>query len=453
MDNITEVRNLFEAKLKEIPTEFHPLDLERVKDDQYIKRVLIHQENDVKEAATMLWDILTWRKSIGAADINENTIRMDYIEEGVFFPRGRDIDGCLLLIFKARMHVKGQRDFDELKKIMVYWLDRIEREENGRQVTIFFDMSGSGLSNMDMELIKHLITLFKEYYPYFLNYIIIFEMPWVLSAAFKVVKALLPAKAVERLKFVGKDNLKQVVPPEHALVCWGGMDDYEFEFIPESKTEHPTKKVTFAEQGDNQHSPGEMLRLVPNDTIVFKFENEELSGQFTITNMDDSAISFKIRTTSPEKFRVRPSSGTLQSGSSQTVLIVVQPGFQLRTVTKDRFLVMSVQIPRTDLTQKELADIWQNSTGSKVDEYRLKCSFPEKEIPRNVNSEGKVPETKENLSNLLNHLQFQVDVINNRLGLIKFLQFSIFAMTFIVAVIGYLLYLDTNSNSDSCKGM
>lgn len=58
------------------------------------------------------------------------------------------------------------------------------RLTNGDQITIFFDMMGSGLSNLDMEFTNYLINLFKMYYPAFLNYIIIFEMPWVLNGKF-----------------------------------------------------------------------------------------------------------------------------------------------------------------------------------------------------------------------------------------------------------------------------
>lgn len=55
------------------------------------------------------------------------------------------------------------------------------REENGKQFTLFFDMDQCGLSNMDMEFIQYLIGLCKNYYPYSLNYILIFEMAWILS--------------------------------------------------------------------------------------------------------------------------------------------------------------------------------------------------------------------------------------------------------------------------------
>lgn len=64
---------------------------------------------------------------------------------------------------------------------LVYWFDRLEKQEKGDRITIFFEMTGAGLSNLDMDFVQYLITLFRDYYPYFLNYIIVFEMSWILN--------------------------------------------------------------------------------------------------------------------------------------------------------------------------------------------------------------------------------------------------------------------------------
>lgn len=64
---------------------------------------------------------------------------------------------------------------------LVYWFDRLEKQEKGGKISVFFEMTGAGLSNMDMEFVQYLIMLFRDYYPYFLNYIIIFEMSWILN--------------------------------------------------------------------------------------------------------------------------------------------------------------------------------------------------------------------------------------------------------------------------------
>ncbi len=37
---------------------------------------------------------------------------------------------------------------------------------------------------MDMELIQYMIQVFKDYYPWSLNYILVYEMPWVLNGKF-----------------------------------------------------------------------------------------------------------------------------------------------------------------------------------------------------------------------------------------------------------------------------
>lgn len=52
---------------------------------------------------------------------------MEYLLDGSVFSHGKDVDGCTLLVFKCKKHVKGQRDFEELKKCVVYWFERLER--------------------------------------------------------------------------------------------------------------------------------------------------------------------------------------------------------------------------------------------------------------------------------------------------------------------------------------
>ena len=63
-----------------------------------------------------------------------------------------------------------------------------------------------------------------------------FDFCFFCTAAFKIIKSWLPAKAVQKIKFVSKSNLKEYVEPEQALKCWGGLDDYTFTFVPEQRS-------------------------------------------------------------------------------------------------------------------------------------------------------------------------------------------------------------------------
>lgn len=58
-------------------------------------------------------------------DISEDNINMEYINEGMIFPRNRDIDGKVILVLKSKLHVRGLRDTDQLIRNFIYWVERL----------------------------------------------------------------------------------------------------------------------------------------------------------------------------------------------------------------------------------------------------------------------------------------------------------------------------------------
>ena len=105
---------------------------------------------------------------------------------------------------------------------------KISRQEDGDQFTVVFDCQNAGLKNMDMEFVQFLIGTLRDYYPDPLNYILVYEMPWVLNAAFKVIKAWLPPAAVRKIKFLTKSNMGEYIDMENRLESWGGNDAWEY---------------------------------------------------------------------------------------------------------------------------------------------------------------------------------------------------------------------------------
>lgn len=382
--DIQELRDQFLKKLDEdgssIPGGIHPADLTRIKsNDDWLRRFLLHNDGDIKDSLNMAWDTCKWRKTFGTNDISEQNVRVDYLEDGSMFSHSQDIDGKSLLILKCKKHVKGQRDLEELKRCLVYWFERLERQNKGDMITLFFDMSDTGLSNMDMDYTKYLISLFKMYYPFFLNYILIFEMPWILNTAFKIIKSWLPEKAVKKINFVNKSNLKNFVEPKYSLSCWGGQDSYEFSFVPEDRNGKMERKVHFADPQAESPEKSEIkqglkVRINPSDFIAFKGEGSELSGNLTLTNEDDKIISYKIKTTSPEKYRVRPCLGLLKPGGTVSVTVAVQSGFQLPVLSRDKFLVMGMTTDSGDKSSQEITDLWKQFGSTATEIKRLRCS-------------------------------------------------------------------------------
>lgn len=128
------------------------------------------------------------------------------------------------------------------------------------QITVVFDMEGAGLKNIDMVYTQYIINLFKLQYPNSLNYIIIYDMAWILTATFKIIKSLLPPKAVERMKFVNSKSMSEFIPEENMLRCWGSKSDYVFNFFPQD----PSVKILDRDPEDavdNHVDP-------PNDAVA-----------------------------------------------------------------------------------------------------------------------------------------------------------------------------------------
>lgn len=66
---------------------------------------------------------------------------------------------------------------------MVCFNEKFEffREENYETFSLFFDLAGTGLKNLDLDYTKQLVNTLKQYYPNALNYIFVFELPWILT--------------------------------------------------------------------------------------------------------------------------------------------------------------------------------------------------------------------------------------------------------------------------------
>lgn len=117
-------------------------------------------------------------------------------------------------------------------------------------------------------------------------------------------------------------------------------------------------------EGKYENNPDAMLGLNPHDIIVFSKDGSDLQGSFTIKNLGNRNVSYKVKTTSPEKFRVRPSNGSLNEGEYVTINVILLPGFQIGGLSRDKFLIMGMPIEKPNMTSSEINDLWKVSKQS-----------------------------------------------------------------------------------------
>ena len=79
------------------------------------------------------------------SDLSSEDLDQGLKSKGSLFIRNRDKDGKQLLIFDVKKHVKGVIAMDEMQKVFLYFLERIDRENSDGMVTIVFDCQGRSI--------------------------------------------------------------------------------------------------------------------------------------------------------------------------------------------------------------------------------------------------------------------------------------------------------------------
>jgi hypothetical protein len=67
------------------------------------------------------------------------------LERGEVYSAGRDKEGCRLMVVCVRKHVKDPENSEDDRKNFVLMLENLDKEEQGKKITIVFDSEGAGI--------------------------------------------------------------------------------------------------------------------------------------------------------------------------------------------------------------------------------------------------------------------------------------------------------------------
>lgn len=174
------------------------------------------------------------------------------------------------MFFRIRVYTRGNKSSETLKTFLLYWFERALRIANEKQLTVVLDMIESGMKNVDLEYIRIMIHLLKSYYPNVLSYILVYEMPWVMTGVFQIIKGLLPKKVLERMKFITSKNVRQYIDDEHMPSEWGGLDNYELKFEHEKHSTESMENIANNNNDEAQVNLNLINRKVSDD-VFYEF--------------------------------------------------------------------------------------------------------------------------------------------------------------------------------------
>ncbi|MBA0825472.1 hypothetical protein Goarm_022051, partial [Gossypium armourianum] len=124
-------------------------------------------------------------------------------------------------------------------------------------------------------------------------------------------------------------------------------------------------------------SRGDLLSIHPLE-LRFPFAlRKQISCSLQLSNKTDNYVAFKVKTTNPKKYCVRPNAGVVLPRSTSDVIVTMQaqkeapPDMNCR----DKFLLQSVKV-NDGITAKDItSELFNKEAGHVVEECKLKVVY------------------------------------------------------------------------------
>lgn len=121
------------------------------------------------------------------------------------------------------------------------------------------------------------------------------------------------------------------------------------------------------------------LQLEPSNELRFKGPFDDyVTVSLSIRNPTEKRIAFKIKTTAPKRYCVKPNSGVLDSSQSMKVNVLLQPfTYDPNEKNKHKFMVQYIYLTDAEMLMSvnDILNMWKDVPASRLLDLKLKCLF------------------------------------------------------------------------------
>jgi len=118
----------------------------------------------------------------------------------------------------------------------------------------------------------------------------------------------------------------------------------------------------------------QILKIDPPIELTFTGPfHQAVSSVMTLTNPSEKKVCFKIKTTAPKRYCVKPNSGVIDPKQTVQIAVSLQPfEFDPQDKNRHKFMVQSMYAPSGEINQDSL---WKEADSSQLMDSKLKCCF------------------------------------------------------------------------------
>lgn len=233
---IAKVRSIIQAEVDKDSSQFDPNDIERfMKSDWTVTRFLLRKKDNIEDAGQMMISCARWRHKLGMPRWKDEDFPREFYNLGGVFPYAPDLLGNTVIYVRAKLYDKKLSCIQELfQHYIIHIANRVDEERDGRGWSIIFDCSGTGMANMDVNMLLFMLNEVIPHLPKGLNYVLIYELPWLLSKLVSTTIACLPSEYKKLAKTASKKDIHNWVAKDALPDFMGGTSDINYRRAPKN---------------------------------------------------------------------------------------------------------------------------------------------------------------------------------------------------------------------------
>lgn len=216
INSIEKLRKDFQIHYESNNDLYDKCDAENVRTCNWtVERFLLANRGNEELAFKNLCDTLQWRKSFDVNNRRDDYFPDDFYKTGGIFQYNCDKDGLMLLYFRVCVHHKVNELSQYIKEFFVHNVNKIDLLSGSRKWAMVFDCSNGTLSNIDMDFSRYIINVLQNYFPKGFKYVLIYEMPWIMVAFWKITRTWLSEEIKQLIKFAKKEEIFNFIDAEN----------------------------------------------------------------------------------------------------------------------------------------------------------------------------------------------------------------------------------------------
>lgn len=118
----------------------------------------------------------------------------------------------------------------------------------------------------------------------------------------------------------------------------------------------------------------QILVLDPPGDLRFRGPfTDVVTSNLKLRNPSDRRVCFKVKTTAPRRYCVRPNSGLIEPGATVTISVMLQPfDYDPNEKSKHKFMVQTIFAPPS---VNDLEALWKDAKPDDLMDSKLRCVF------------------------------------------------------------------------------